>query len=64
MTEEEITAVLADYELGEYICFLVEYIEALLHGYAVEDDARFAFDEFYFPDHPAMHVAKELMANH
>jgi hypothetical protein len=53
---------LAEYELAEYIYFLIEYIEALLNGYAVKDDARFALNERYFPDHPVMRTVQAILS--
>ena len=53
---------LAEYELAEYICFLIEYTKALLDGCAIKDDARFALDECYFPNHPVMRTVQALLS--
>jgi hypothetical protein len=63
MDEDEIDRVLADFELAEYICFLLEYVEAALEGYANPDDAKYCFKE-YAPRHPVMLAALDLYAHH
>jgi hypothetical protein len=65
MTDDaDIEKILADFELAEYLCFLLEYIEALLQGYARDDDAIYCFDEKYVPDHPVMRLALDIYTHH
>jgi len=64
MKQDKVDAALADYVLAEYICFLMEYIYALLHGCAIESDDCFSLDERYLPDHPVMLTVRDLLAHH
>jgi hypothetical protein len=61
--EDEIRQVLSDLELSEYLCFLLEYIEALLEGFADQDDAKYCYKD-YVPDHPVMRSALDIYSHH
>jgi hypothetical protein len=61
---DEIDWILSEFELAEYLCFLLKYIEALMDGCANLGDVRYCFDEEYRPDHPIMSVAYDMYENH
>jgi hypothetical protein len=61
---DETDRILTEFELAEYLCFLLEYIEALINGCADHGEARYCFDEEFRPDHPIISVAIDLYRNH
>jgi hypothetical protein len=61
MKNDELDHILCDYEMAEYTCLLLDYLQAQFSGCPVRPgDARFFLDEKYFPDHPVMTVVREL----
>jgi hypothetical protein len=62
--DADIEKTVSDFELAEYLCFLLEYIEATLQGCAFTDDAIYCFDGKYVPDHPVMRLALDMYMHH
>jgi hypothetical protein len=61
---DEIDRILSEFELAEYITFMIEYVEAMLADCALREDARFCIEEYYFPNHPVMLQVCDLLAGH
>jgi hypothetical protein len=57
---DEIDQLICDFELAEYICFLLEFLESVAHDCHRTADLEYCLSSDYHPDHPIMLMAIDL----